>query len=74
MTTCRSCGAEIEWARFSSGGKRVPLDPPGDEPGNLVVLGRQAGLPIVTVVAAGLGDRTSHFATCPDNNQWRKRS
>lgn len=66
--TCRSCGAAIEWAELTSG-KRHPFDAP------IVVVRSQGSVlegrvieHIDTAVSA------SHFATCPDANDWRRRT
>jgi hypothetical protein len=50
MTTCRSCGAKVEWVETANG-KKMPMDLEPDAEGN----------------------RISHFATCPQANDWRKR-
>jgi hypothetical protein len=70
MSACRSCGAEIEWARTESG-KLIPLDVGEVEDGNLVIEGgvarvRRGGLD------ADLPRRRSHFARCPFARQHRK--
>jgi hypothetical protein len=61
---CKSCGAEILWARTSAG-KRVPLDA---KPQRLFVRG--VGLEGGGVVLRSCF--TSHFATCPDAAQHRR--
>jgi hypothetical protein len=65
---CRSCGAAVEWAENVKTGKRIPFDAPivpvrtqGDVLGGLVVE------TVDTTVT------TSHFATCPQANDWRRR-
>jgi aspartate 1-decarboxylase len=61
MSTCRSCGATVEWV-VTAKGSRMPLDiqtPPGK--GNIVV---DNG--IARAVKVGEGVRISHFATCPN--------
>lgn len=77
MARCRSCDAEIEWA-FTENDKRMPLDVPARDGGNLVVVSRRASeygmTPIVRYVKAGEGDRVSHFATCPNASQHRSGS
>ena len=74
MSTCRSCGDEIEWA-FTRNDKRIPLDVGTRAGGNLrVVSGRASEFgmtPIVEYVPAGEGDRVSHFATCENAAQHR---
>jgi hypothetical protein len=61
---CRSCGAPIEWAQ-TAGGARVPFDPP-------VV--RVPGLDdCAELVEVDMTKTISHFATCPQAAQWRRR-
>ena len=67
VTTCRSCGAPIEWA-VSPAGKRLPLDV-AFGPGNLLL--DQHG--VARVVRDGEGTRRSHFASCPNAGQHRRR-
>lgn len=68
MSACRSCRAEIWWARTESG-KRIPLDPEPVPDGNVVVV--QDSPPVVRVLAAAdlplhiVPTYKSHFATCP---------
>lgn len=64
MTTCRSCGREVVW-KTTQHGKKVPLDPKA-----LVfsVVGDIAVKP--TPGVTGETFMVSHFATCPDANQW----
>lgn len=73
MSTCRSCGKPIEWARTEKGGKPMPLDVgERSDDGNLVVVDR--GRNVVRYVKAGQGNRVSHFATCENADQHRKKS
>ncbi len=70
MSTCRSCGAAIIWARTHAG-KLMPLDatatPLGtfelqEEDGRCLFVGSDAP-----------GDKyLSHFSTCPNAKQHRK--
>ena len=58
MSTCKSCGAEIIWIK-TLGGNAMPCN-----------------LDKKTVVTEGgqvVTGRTSHFATCPEANKWRKK-
>lgn len=71
MSACRSCGAEIFWAKTTSG-RNIPLD--ADKVGPLIVPDGnlefvESGA--VMVVGAG-GKMRSHFATCPNANQHRR--
>lgn len=66
-TTCRSCGARIEFVRTIKG-NRIPLDLTSGPKANLVI--NDAGL--VEYVKAGEGTRISHFVTCPDAARFRR--
>lgn len=77
MSKCRSCGAEIVWIKMESG-KSMPCD-------RELVTFISGGGPQTFVTPAGKvergrrsnkGDLTgyiSHFATCPNANQHRRR-
>lgn len=76
MTRCRSCEAPIVWA-LTPGGKRIPLDADPVPDGNAVIIERRAGVPVIELidladVDAGAVRYRSHFATCPQANEWRK--
>lgn len=64
---CRSCGAAIEWAE-TVGGKRMPFD---DE----IVVVRTQGSAIRDRVVEYVDTSVSptHFQTCPDANDWRRK-
>ena len=79
---CKSCGAEILWIKMGSG-KMMPVDAkpisysevflPGTK--DTLTLVTEKGTLVSTVFDPG-GDNigyTSHFATCPNANQHRKR-
>lgn len=64
MSTCRSCGAPITWAKTDKG-KAMPLDAEPTPAGNLELDGGRVRF--VTPDANATTSRyTSHFATCPD--------
>lgn len=76
MSKCRSCGAEIIWIKMGSG-KRMPCD---KDP----VTFTRGGGPESFVTPEGKVERgkrskegltgyISHFATCPNANQHRRR-
>lgn len=67
MGTCRSCGAKLVWATTAVG-KKMPLEPCAVADGNIRI--DQAG--IARVGRMGTGPYRSHFATCPNANDWRK--
>ena len=84
MVQCRSCGAEIIWIKMASG-KNMPVDAkpisysenlhPSAKGKDILTLVTEHGSIVRTVFDPG-GDKvgyTSHFATCPNANQHRKR-
>lgn len=74
MSICRSCGAPVVWARTSTGGS-MPVDADPSPVGN-VELVDDDGILRATVHSQpplGVDDLyVSHFATCPDANDWRR--
>ena len=76
MSRCRSCGAPIIWAVTKSG-RSMPLDEATDPAGNVLLL--ENGNCLVPAPeddvweAAGGTRHTSHFATCPNADQHRRR-
>jgi hypothetical protein len=76
MTTCRSCKAEIVWARTALG-KLMPVDKEPSEKGN-VELVSAAGWPHLTAMVHGQPPmlpttlHMPHHATCPTPEQFRK--
>lgn len=75
--SCSSCGASIIWAITSSGG-RMPVDAEPVKDGNIVL--RQPGLDEVFAHVRRENSPqlatpyyVSHFVTCPNANQHRKR-
>lgn len=72
-TKCKSCGAPIRWAKTPSGSS-VPLDAEPVASGNVAL--RSDGIAIYLKAGeprpAG-ATFVSHFATCPDAKQHRKR-
>ena len=84
MSKCRSCGADIIWIKMASG-KAMPCDaakisystalPPSAKGDDVLTLVTDRGTVVQTVFDPA-GDKhgyTSHFATCPNANQHRKR-
>ena len=74
MSTCGSCDAPIRWA-LTVNGKRIPLDAEPVADGNIVL---RSGIAHIEKTAAldldGGGARyVSHFATCPNSQQHRRR-
>jgi hypothetical protein len=66
-SACRSCGAPVEWAETATG-KRMPFDPP------IVTVPALMPAMIDGRVVEDVDPATvSHFATCPDAKDWRRR-
>lgn len=84
-TSCRSCGAAIRWALTAGDGRAIPLNADPDPGGIIRATGRRSaidGRPFVEVLPADavamfdeVSDErwTSHFATCPEADEWRRR-
>jgi hypothetical protein len=84
-TRCRSCGGEIVWAQTERG-KRAPIDAEPNPLGDVVLRARteptgQGWRDVEPLAIFGVPDEafpdeprhTSHFATCPDADRWRRR-
>lgn len=75
---CRSCGAQVFWA-VTRNGKSNPIDAAARTEGNVVTFFRKTD-GTVRVESYDPGKhrgairRTSHFATCPDSAQHRRRA
>lgn len=82
---CRTCNAPIVWAETSNG-KSMPVDAAPADDGNVLLYPRPGGGAYATVLsvadtALAIGGlfpdertlRTSHFVTCPNAEEWRKR-
>lgn len=65
--TCRSCGAAITWFELASG-KRHPFD---GEPVYVRTELDGATHRVVGVIDTAVS--SSHFATCPQAKDWRRR-
>jgi len=78
---CQSCDARIVWVKTTHGG-RMPLDAEPHEEGSiLVAFARDEPMGVVltgdVLAWARDNDATlyrSHFASCPDAEQWRHES
>lgn len=78
--TCSGCGAAVVWALTPSGGKS-PLDREPAETGNVMLIRvDHIGLMAITLSKEGLQLardhglplRLSHFATCPEREQFQR--
>lgn len=73
---CRSCGAAILWAKTLSG-KAIPLDAEPHPDGNIALV--PAGAMVLTKELVEQGKKIgskryrSHFASCPNAGQHRKK-
>lgn len=78
MSECRSCDQKIEWVKLKSG-KNHPVDldyiahdeaRDGDrlvtDGGNIIVVDLSNSFP-------NIKGRISHFATCPQADDWRRK-
>jgi hypothetical protein len=65
-STCKSCGAPIEWA-YTVKGSRMPLDPGMFDDGNVAV--DEHGTARMTDERPA---RRSHFVSCPDAARHRR--
>lgn len=84
MAECRSCSAQIIWAQSATSDKRMPLDAEPVDDGNVVLeLRGHAADPLYRVLTKKekaqqtIFDEPqlrykSHFATCPQDKQWRR--
>ena len=74
---CKSCGKEIIWIKMASG-KNMPCDAGGilcreDVNGELTLVIKDGKMVRATRDKSGdMIGYTSHFATCPNANRWRK--
>lgn len=69
VSTCRSCGAQIEWVHTDTG-KRMPVDANPVPDGNVIVDGDRATVVAQRPLGYDGALYTSHFSTCPDPGEW----
>lgn len=78
MNACISCGAPIAWAMTDSGA-RMPLDVPSTDTGNVAAHRDESGVLRARVLPADVAPArherltTSHFASCPNAAEHRRR-
>lgn len=65
--TCRSCGAPVEWAMLVKSSKKMPFDAP-----IVAVLTKHDPATHRVIETIDSAVTTSHFASCPDRDKWRK--
>lgn len=71
-TRCHSCGADVYRLRHVTSGKEAPIDVIPMSGGN-VVIDVAGGIYSMRRVDRAVLAHTSHFATCPQADQWRKK-
>ena len=71
LSKCRTCDAWIVWAR-TEGNKRIPLDPEPVLNGN-IVLEAEGSIARVVPPRPDVKRYNSHFVTCPNAAQHRRR-
>jgi len=78
-TSCSACGAPIRWATTTKG-RRMPIDPEPHPEGNIRLQELDDGIaPIAHVLDALDASMTSeplyrsHFATCPEADEFRRK-
>ncbi len=64
---CRSCDAKITWFQMVKSGKKMPFD---GEPVYIKTETDPASGQLIGYVDSSIN--ASHFATCPDRNDWRR--
>lgn len=77
MNTCRSCNAPITWLPTSAG-RKMPVDEDPTPDGNIAVDELGVAHVLTTndlVMARMMGEPLykSHFATCGQANDWRRK-
>lgn len=79
MSKCKACGAEIKWILMRTG-KKMPVDsqkvPYKADPGGALTLVTEDGRVVPKAVLDLDSDKygyTSHFATCPAADTFRRR-
>ena len=77
MSKCKSCGAEIIWVP-TVGGKNMPCDPTpipyreSQEGKHTIVTSDGRVVKAKVDLTSDTFGYTSHFATCPNADKWRK--
>ena len=66
-SACKSCQAPIEWAENVATGKKIPFD------GEIVPVRSYNDDDHRLIEVVDTAVTTSHFATCPDAKDWRRR-
>jgi hypothetical protein len=70
---CKSCGAEIIWAKTKNG-KAIPIDAEPCKDGNISLYNEMAIVMDMREIAFYDGPLyTSHFVTCPQADEYRSK-
>lgn len=76
MITCKGCGVQIQFGVHETTGKRIPIDTHAVDEGNIVWLDNGRTVHVLTADEK-ITDRRprylSHFVTCPDRAEFRRR-
>lgn len=72
MARCKSCSAEILWVKTSRG-KSMPIDAAPVENGNIVLDARHQTVVVHGTPQDGL-NHLSHFVTCPNAHEHRRKN
>lgn len=80
MSTCRSCHQRITWLR-TPGGKAIPVDEDPSDEGNILIDVERCQLVAKVFKNADAAREfapeepryLSHFVTCPQAGEWRRR-
>lgn len=72
--SCSACGAPIRWATTTKG-RRMPIDPDPHPQGNIILEHLGEGVAPIAHVNAGPieGGYRSHFVTCPNADDFRRK-
>lgn len=72
VARCRSCGAAVRWVKTEHG-KRMPLDaaPAAPDARGLFVIRDDTAIAVPALAFPDEPNYVSHFATCPDADEWR---
>lgn len=72
MSRCRSCRAEVTWAKHHKSGQWMPLEPaPEDATRGLFTIYQGKAFPRSAPAMFEEDLFISHFATCPQAKHWR---
>lgn len=79
MSECRSCGAEIIWAKVWVTDSPIPLDPEPVMGGNIAIREERGYVEVASARQVAEAKKAkkplyvSHFVTCPDQDKWKRK-